>query len=80
MFGTISDELEVNVPASEAWKLYSTLQLAEIVKEALPIVSQIDIVQGDGGPGTILQVHFSPAPGLFHYHQSLFNSVHKMSK
>ncbi|KAL0358797.1 UNVERIFIED_CONTAM: hypothetical protein Sangu_0729100 [Sesamum angustifolium] len=29
-------EIEVKVPASEAWKLYGTLQLANIVREALP--------------------------------------------
>ncbi|XP_057774082.1 norbelladine synthase-like [Salvia miltiorrhiza] len=61
MSGTISDEKTVNVPASEAWKLYGTLQLAKIVEEALPdLISKIDVVQGDGGAGTVIELFFAP--------------------
>ncbi|XP_047963055.1 norbelladine synthase-like [Salvia hispanica] len=61
MYGTISDEKTVDVPATEAWKLYSTLQLAKVVEEALPgLISRIDVVQGDGGAGTILELVFPP--------------------
>ncbi|KAL7154946.1 hypothetical protein ABFS83_03G038600 [Erythranthe nasuta] len=60
MFGTVSDSMEVKVPASEAWKLYGTLELAKIVPEALPMVSKIDVVQGEGGVGTILELFFLP--------------------
>ncbi|KAK4480570.1 hypothetical protein RD792_013648 [Penstemon davidsonii] len=70
MFGTVSDEIEVNVPASEAWKLYSSLQLAKIVGEALPsLISKVDVVQGDGNAGTILHIFFAAAgaPGLESY-------------
>ncbi|XP_042054933.1 norbelladine synthase-like [Salvia splendens] len=61
MYGTISDEKTVDVPAADAWKLYSTLQLAKVVEEALPgFISRIDVVQGDGGAGTILELVFPP--------------------
>ncbi|EYU19745.1 hypothetical protein MIMGU_mgv1a015414mg [Erythranthe guttata] len=69
MFGTVSSEREVKVPGSEAWKLYSTLELAKIVAEALPsLISKIDVVQGDGGAGTILELFFPPGgAGLTSY-------------
>ncbi|KAK6129387.1 hypothetical protein DH2020_036863 [Rehmannia glutinosa] len=64
MFGTVSDEREVSVPASEAWKLYGSLQLSKFVAEKLPgMASKIDIVQGDGGVGTIIEIFYAPAPG-----------------
>ncbi|KAL7147205.1 hypothetical protein ABFS83_06G092400 [Erythranthe nasuta] len=69
MFGTVSSEREVKVAASEAWKLYSTLELAKIVAEALPsLISKINVVQGDGGAGTILELFFPPGgKGLSSY-------------
>ncbi|KAK4717603.1 hypothetical protein R3W88_015941 [Solanum pinnatisectum] len=50
MFGTISEEIEVHVPANEAWKIYGTIQLAHIVVKELPnIIHKVDILEGDGG-------------------------------
>ncbi|XP_011084628.1 S-norcoclaurine synthase 2-like isoform X2 [Sesamum indicum] len=64
MVGRLSEEIEVKVPAVEAWKLYSTLQLAKIVGEALPnFISKIDVIQGDGSAGTILHLFFAPGRG-----------------
>ncbi|XP_042058825.1 norbelladine synthase-like [Salvia splendens] len=64
MYGTISDEMTVGVPATKAWKLCSTLQFPKVVKEALPdLISRIDVVQGDGGAGTILELIFHPGMG-----------------
>ncbi|XP_042049842.1 norbelladine synthase-like [Salvia splendens] len=64
MYGTISDEKTVDVPATKAWKLYSTLQITKVVKEALPdLISRIVVVQGDGGAGTILELLFHPGMG-----------------
>ncbi|CAH1452361.1 unnamed protein product [Lactuca virosa] len=54
MFGTLSEETEVKVPASKAWKLYGTLELAKVA--AGKILEAIDVVEGDGGVGTILKV------------------------
>ncbi|KAK6129389.1 hypothetical protein DH2020_036865 [Rehmannia glutinosa] len=69
MFGTVSDEREVSVPASDAWKLYGGLQLAKFVGEELPgLLSKTDVVQGDGGVGTILEVFYPPgSEGLTSY-------------
>ncbi|GFQ02201.1 s-norcoclaurine synthase [Phtheirospermum japonicum] len=69
MSGRLSEEIEVKVPASEAWKLFGTLKLADIVLEALSnVFSKIDIVEGDGGAGTILHLFFTPGmPGLSSY-------------
>ncbi|GFQ04941.1 s-norcoclaurine synthase [Phtheirospermum japonicum] len=62
MYGSASEELEVKVPSSEAWKVYSTLKLAKII-EAIPgMVSRID-AHGDGGVGTILHIFLHPRPG-----------------
>ncbi|KAL8534771.1 hypothetical protein ACS0TY_010704 [Phlomoides rotata] len=60
-FGRLSAEKEVKVPASETWKLYGTLQLAKVVEEALPgLLSKIDVIQGDGGVGTVLELFLPP--------------------
>lgn len=60
MFGTASDQRQVNVPASEAWKVYGTLELARLAQETLPQWFQkIVVVEGDGGAGTILDIFFS---------------------
>ncbi|CAI9773274.1 unnamed protein product [Fraxinus pennsylvanica] len=65
MFGTASDQREVNVPASEAWKVYGTLELGKIAQETLPQWFQkIEVVEGDGGAGTIIEIIFSSGAGL----------------
>ncbi|XP_042018690.1 norbelladine synthase-like [Salvia splendens] len=64
MYGTMSAEMTVDVPATEAWKLYGTLQLPKVVEEAnSDFISRVDVVQGDGGAGTILEVVFRPGMG-----------------
>ncbi|XP_073146518.1 norbelladine synthase-like [Henckelia pumila] len=69
MFGTASDEREVCVPASEAWKVYRGLLLAKIAGESLPeFISKTVVIMGDGGVGTILEVFFtSGTPGPASY-------------
>ncbi|KAL0386796.1 UNVERIFIED_CONTAM: hypothetical protein Slati_4580300 [Sesamum latifolium] len=62
MAGGVWEEVEVKVPASEAWKLYGSLLLAKFVVEALSDrFSKFEVVEGDGSAGTIL--HFFLAPG-----------------
>ncbi|XP_057774083.1 norbelladine synthase-like [Salvia miltiorrhiza] len=64
MHGIISDEKAMKVPASEAWKLIGTLQLAKFVEESLPnFCSKIDVLEGDGAVGTILRLSFPPGTG-----------------
>ncbi len=58
MVGQLSHELEVNVPAGEAWELYGTLQLAKLIEEEQSLVEKIDVIEGDGGTGTILKLTF----------------------
>ncbi|KAM0024802.1 putative START-like domain superfamily protein [Helianthus debilis subsp. tardiflorus] len=56
MFGTLSEEAEVNVPASKAWDLFGTLKLAKLVDGK--IFEAVDVIEGDGGAGTILKLTF----------------------
>ncbi|KAL0452320.1 UNVERIFIED_CONTAM: S-norcoclaurine synthase 2 [Sesamum latifolium] len=77
MVGRVWEEKEVKVPASEAWKLYGSLQLGKLVKEALPnVVSKIEVVQGDGSAGTVLQVVLPPGTaGLTSYKEKVRTEV-----
>nr|XP_043613684.1 norbelladine synthase-like [Erigeron canadensis] len=54
MFGTLSEVAEVMVPASKAWALYGTLEIAKLVSEN--IFENVQVIEGDGGTGTILKV------------------------
>lgn len=64
MFGQVSYDVEVDVPAGDAWELYSTLQLAKVVQEGLsPMLEKVELVEGDGGVGTVLELTLAPPPG-----------------
>lgn len=58
MFGTASDEREVNVPASEAWKVYGSLLLGKIAGESLSEFFSKIVAHGDGGVGTTIEIFF----------------------
>ncbi|KAL0452292.1 UNVERIFIED_CONTAM: S-norcoclaurine synthase 2 [Sesamum latifolium] len=59
--GRVWGEMEVKVPATEAWKLYGSLLLADVVVEALPDrFSKVEVVEGDGSVGTILHIFLAP--------------------
>ncbi|KAK4403765.1 hypothetical protein Sango_0745100 [Sesamum angolense] len=61
MVARIWEEMEVKVPASEAWKLYGSLYLAKVVVEALPDrFSKFEVIEGDGSAGTILHIFLAP--------------------
>ncbi|KAM4076821.1 hypothetical protein ACJW30_12G093900 [Castanea mollissima] len=61
MFGQLSHELEVNVPASEAWEIYGTLGISKLLVEDGSAFEKIEILEGDGGrSGTILKKTFMP--------------------
>ncbi|XP_055829546.1 norbelladine synthase-like [Solanum dulcamara] len=69
----IEKEIEVPVPANEAWKIYGTIQLAHIVVKELPnIVHRADILEGDGGVGTVIKVTFPPGTPLLTSHKEKF--------
>ncbi|KAK1435061.1 hypothetical protein QVD17_00820 [Tagetes erecta] len=65
MFGTLSEEAEVKVPATKAWALYGTLEIGKLL--AGTIVDAVDVVEGDGGPNTVLKVTFMPGSGFSTY-------------
>ncbi|KAF5819679.1 putative (S)-norcoclaurine synthase [Helianthus annuus] len=72
MFGTLSEEAEVKVPASKAWALFGTLELAKLVDGK--IFEAVDVIEGDGGAGTILKLTFKPGLG-FSYCKEKFTKV-----
>ncbi|KAG1354247.1 S-norcoclaurine synthase 2 [Cocos nucifera] len=69
MKGSLSHELEVCLPAGEVWEVYGTLRLAQLVVELLPrVVQKVDVIEGDGGVGTVLYLTFpSGTPGVQFY-------------
>ncbi|ESR41883.1 hypothetical protein CICLE_v10012995mg [Citrus x clementina] len=68
MKGQLSHELEVNVPAGQAWELYGTIKLVKLVEKEYDTVEEIEVVEGDGGVGTILHIKFKPGtPGFAGY-------------
>ncbi|KAK3031899.1 hypothetical protein RJ639_035209 [Escallonia herrerae] len=73
MLGAISEEIEVNVPASKAWEVYSTLQLAKVAAQGLPeAFDKIEVLEGDGGAGTVFKLTFPPGtPGFSSYTEKL---------
>lgn len=59
MKGTLCHELEVGLPAGQVWGVYGTLRLGQLVVELLPnVIQKLDIVEGDGGVGTVLHLTF----------------------
>ncbi|XP_052170730.1 norbelladine synthase-like [Diospyros lotus] len=69
MHGSLSHEVEVNVPASQAWDAYKGLKIALLVGEQLnDALEKVEVLEGDGGPGTIIKLVFKPGiPGISSY-------------
>ncbi|PWA93625.1 hypothetical protein CTI12_AA069100 [Artemisia annua] len=62
MYGT-SEDIELKVPASKAWSIYGTLELGKLLigKVAGKVVFEaVEVVEGDGGTGTIIKISISP--------------------
>ncbi|KAK4572234.1 hypothetical protein RGQ29_030602 [Quercus rubra] len=68
----LSHELEVNVAASEAWELYGRLGLAKLLVEDGSIVEKIEVIEGDGGIGTILKKTYTPGSHGFSVQREKF--------
>nr|XP_043610724.1 norbelladine synthase-like isoform X2 [Erigeron canadensis] len=62
MFGTLSEEVEVKVAANKAWRLYNSLELGKLV--AKHFLDKLEVIEGDGGVGTILELTYKPEYGL----------------
>ncbi|KAF8379049.1 hypothetical protein HHK36_028476 [Tetracentron sinense] len=61
MRGRVASELQVGVPADDVWAVYSSPELPRLVVNLTPGVYQkIDIVEGDGGVGTVLDIVLTP--------------------
>ncbi|XP_071710705.1 norbelladine synthase-like [Rutidosis leptorrhynchoides] len=58
MIGSLSEETEVKAHVSKAWALYGTLELGKLV--AGKLFEAVEVVEGDGGVGTILKVTLKP--------------------
>nr|XP_043610723.1 norbelladine synthase-like isoform X1 [Erigeron canadensis] len=58
MFGTLSEEVEVKVAANKAWRLYNSLELGKLV--AKHFLDKLEVIEGDGGVGTILELTYKP--------------------
>ncbi|NP_001237429.1 Norbelladine synthase-like [Glycine max] len=65
MFGQLEHELELHVPASEAWDLFGALEIGKLVAQELPeLFQKVELTEGDGGVGTVLKLTFAPGvPG-----------------
>ncbi|GLT63931.1 hypothetical protein SLA2020_487750 [Shorea laevis] len=69
MHGQVSNELEVDVPASKVWEIYGTTKLPQLIQEALKdFVEKVEFV-GDGGVGSTVKLVFVPGviPGITWY-------------
>jgi hypothetical protein len=61
MKGSKVHEYEAGVPASDLWAIYGTLRAAELLPELLPnVLAKVDLVSGDGGVGTVVELVFPP--------------------
>ncbi|XP_010247382.1 PREDICTED: S-norcoclaurine synthase 2-like [Nelumbo nucifera] len=61
MIHSVSTELEVDLPADDIWAVYSSPELPKLVVKLMPhVYDKIDIVEGDGGVGTVLQIVLTP--------------------
>ncbi|GLT50449.1 hypothetical protein SLA2020_239350 [Shorea laevis] len=71
MFGQVSHELEViGVPVSVAWELYGTPRFSKLIQEGLKdVIHRLELVEGDGGVGTIIKLDLVPGviPGITWY-------------
>jgi hypothetical protein len=57
MFGEVEHELELDVPASEAWELFGSIGIGKLAEEKMPeLFQKVEIIEGDGGFGTILKL------------------------
>ncbi|KAJ7950938.1 S-norcoclaurine synthase [Quillaja saponaria] len=75
MFGQVWHELELGVAASEVWDLCSTSRLGKLIStELCHVIEKVNIIEGDGGVGTVLKVKLGP--GI----QGPSNFIEKLTK
>lgn len=66
MEGSFCHEFETGLPTAEVWEVYGGLLAGQLIPQLLPdMFSKVELVEGDGGVGTVLLVTFPPGtPGL----------------
>ncbi|KAM4076823.1 hypothetical protein ACJW30_12G094100 [Castanea mollissima] len=75
MLGQLSHKLEVNMPASEAWEIYATLGISKLLVEDESAFEKIEVLEGDGGNGTILKKTFMPGSHGFTVQKEKFTKL-----
>ncbi|KAL1813627.1 hypothetical protein ACET3Z_023692 [Daucus carota] len=76
MFGTLSGEVEVNAPASVVWEVYGSLKLAAVIEKGFTdVLQKIEVVEGDGSVGTILNLVFQPGVAPFASYKEKFTMI-----
>nr|GEV43330.1 S-norcoclaurine synthase 2-like [Tanacetum cinerariifolium] len=65
MYGTLSEDIELKVPASKGWSIYGTLELVKLL--AGKVFEAVEVIEGDSGTGTIIKVISKTDAGIFHH-------------
>ncbi|KAL0382525.1 UNVERIFIED_CONTAM: hypothetical protein Scaly_0539800 [Sesamum calycinum] len=82
MEGIVSRKLDVNVSATETWKVYGSLLLGQIAVDMYPeTYSKFRVLQGDGYAGTIIEVVFArgvPGPPSYKQMYSVVDDVKRV--
>jgi hypothetical protein len=61
MKGSLYHEFQTDLPAAEVWEVYGGLLIGQLVPQLLPdMLSKVELVDGDGGVGTVLLLTFPP--------------------
>ncbi|XVF42898.1 hypothetical protein PTKIN_Ptkin01aG0402900 [Pterospermum kingtungense] len=65
MQGHLSVDTQVSVPAAVVWGVYRGLELGRLVDKLLPdVLGRVQVLEGDGGVGTLVKVTLPPgSPG-----------------
>ncbi|XVE90430.1 hypothetical protein DITRI_Ditri20bG0077100 [Diplodiscus trichospermus] len=61
MHGHLSQDTLVDVPAAVVWDVYGGLELGRLVDKLLPdVIGRVQVLEGDGGVGTIVKLTYPP--------------------
>ncbi|RCV37722.1 hypothetical protein SEVIR_8G087400v4 [Setaria viridis] len=65
MKGSLCHDLVTGLDAADVWEVYGGLLVGNLIPKLLPeVFSKVELVEGDGGVGTVLLVTFPPGtPG-----------------
>ncbi|XP_022944468.1 S-norcoclaurine synthase 2-like [Cucurbita moschata] len=76
MLGKLSHESVIQAPATVAWQLYGGFELARLVENRFSnLIQKIEVVEGDGGEGTVLNLIFPPGVGRFSSFKEKFTRI-----